>query len=63
MSKRMWLGVSVLLFFEVWISASYLAAGNWGTGWLSTFWVVLTAFIAAKLYWFEKLDQQVKEPA
>jgi hypothetical protein len=64
MSKRLWLGVSVLFFFEVWVSVSYLLAGNWVTGSLSSFWVLITVFIAAKLYWFERLDQQqVKEPA
>jgi hypothetical protein len=61
MSKRLWLAVCAFVTFEIWVSASYILAGNWLTGTLSSFWVMITVFVAAKLYYFDRLDQQQAE--
>jgi hypothetical protein len=62
MGKKLWLGISALIAFELLVSASYILAGNWLTGTLSTFWVMITVFAAAKLYYFDRLDQQQAKP-
>jgi hypothetical protein len=60
MSRKLWLSIAGFIAFEIWVSASYLAAGKLTVGVVSTFLTLLTVRAAGNLY-FERLDKQAKE--
>jgi hypothetical protein len=61
MSKRLWVALSGFVFFEAWVSISYVATGRWVIGLFATLWTLFTVLAVGNFY-FERLEQ-AKKPA